>query len=59
MRHERERRVRGRDKGRGGMEEGGEKGMKEGGEEEIKEGRNEEIKRTCCISASVLGNVTH
>ena len=45
--------------GRGGMEEGGEEGMKEGGEEEIKEGRNEGIKRTCCISASVLGNVTH
>lgn len=40
MRHERERRVRGRSKGRGGMEEGGEEGMKKGGEEEMKEGRN-------------------
>ena len=41
MRHERERRVRGRSKGRGGMEEeGGEEEMKKGGEEEMKEGRN-------------------
>lgn len=41
------------------MEEGGEEGMKEGGEEGGEEGRNEGIKRTCFISASVLGNVTH
>jgi len=40
MRHERERRVRGRSKGRGGMEVGREEGMKKGGEEEMKEGRN-------------------
>ena len=40
MQHERERRVRGRSKGRGGMEVGREEGMKKGGEEEMKEGRN-------------------